>query len=213
MAQGADEFITKPISDRQLVSSVRALCYRARTLAKLLSCDGLTGLLNHSHIKQALHHEYARMQRHNHNATVAILDLDHFKQVNDRYGHASGDQVIKALASLLQQRLRNTDHIGRYGGEEFVVILPHCNIVQALPMFNAVCRHFSQLSFISSNGTFNVTVSVGLSELNHFHSEEQALNAADDALYQQKKAGRNGVTCYQSTSAILGPTNTSDGVD
>lgn len=213
LAQGADEFITKPISDEQLIRTVRTLCYRARQLSKLVSCDGLTGLLNHSHIKQALTHEYARVQRIGHPTSLAILDLDHFKQVNDSHGHGVGDLVIKALAQVLQQRLRTTDHIGRYGGEEFVAILPDCKLAQAELLFKDICYHFSQLSFIGSNGTFNVTVSVGLSELNHFHSEEQALNTADDALYQQKNAGRNGVTCYQSTSAILGTTNTPNGVD
>ncbi|ART82544.1 hypothetical protein CBP31_07855 [Oceanisphaera profunda] len=197
LAQGADEFITKPISDEQLIRTVRTLCYRARQLAKLVSCDGLTGLLNHSHIKQALTHEYARVQRLGHHTSIAILDLDHFKQVNDRHGHGVGDVVIKALAQVLQKRLRTTDHLGRYGGEEFVIILPDCKLAQSELLFKDVCHHFSQLSFIGSDGTFHATVSVGLAELNNFSGEEQALNAADDALYQQKQAGRNGVTCYQ----------------
>ncbi|ART80421.1 diguanylate cyclase [Oceanisphaera avium] len=196
LAQGADEFITKPISDEQLILTVRALCHRARQLAKLVSSDGLTGLLNHSHIKRALGHEYARVQRYGHNTSLAMLDLDHFKGVNDTHGHGVGDLVIKALAQLLQQRLRTTDHLGRYGGEEFVVILPECSLAQAKHMFEEICYHFSQLSFMGNNGTFHVTVSVGLALLNDFVSEEHALNAADAALYQQKQAGRNGVTCY-----------------
>ncbi|MBO1520522.1 GGDEF domain-containing response regulator [Oceanisphaera pacifica] len=201
LAQGADDFITKPISDQQLVNSVHALCYRARTLAKLLSCDSLTGLLNHSHIKQALDHEYARIQRYGHSTTIAILDLDHFKQVNDQHGHAAGDLVIKAFAHLLKQRLRYTDHIGRYGGEEFVAVLPNCDLTQAQPMFNAVCRHFSRLSFHGRKGEFNVTVSIGLAQLNHFPLAEHALKAADQALYQRKHQGRNGVTCFTPKDA------------
>ncbi|MDX1268621.1 MAG: diguanylate cyclase, partial [Oceanisphaera sp.] len=126
LAQGADEFITKPISDQRLIRTVRILYYRARQLSKLVSCDGLTGLLNHTHIKQALTHEFSRVQRLGHSTTVAMLDLDHFKRVNDNHGHAVGDQVIKALANLLHKRLRITDHLGRYGGEEFVAILPEC---------------------------------------------------------------------------------------
>lgn len=213
LAQGADEFITKPISDEQLVRTVRTLCYRARQLSKLVSCDGLTGLLNHSHIKQALTHEFARVQRLGHHTSLAILDLDHFKQVNDNHGHGVGDLVIKALAQVLQQRLRNTDHLGRYGGEEFVVILPDCKLAQAERMFQDICHHFSQLSFIGCEGTFNVTVSVGLSELNSFTNEEQALNAADDALYQQKQAGRNGVSCYQVTDVLGKPDSSYDNAD
>ena len=134
-----------------------------------------------------------------------MLDLDHFKQVNDSHGHGVGDLVIKALAQVLQQRLRNTDRLGRYGGEEFVVILPDCQLAQAELMFKEICHHFSQLSFIGSDGSFNVTLSVGLAELNDFSNEEQALNAADDALYQQKQAGRNGVTCYQNARGEQGP--------
>lgn len=201
LAHGADEFITKPISDLQLVNTVRALCFRARQLSKLVSCDGLTGLLNHSHIKQALLHEHARVQRLGHNSTVAILDLDHFKQVNDQYGHRAGDQVIKALANLLRQRLRDTDLIGRYGGEEFVIILPECDITQAQLIFESACRHFSTVSFNSNEEKFNVTASVGLAELNFFVLPEQALNAADEALYQRKHQGRNGVNCYTPTKS------------
>ncbi|GGB43536.1 hypothetical protein GCM10011502_16070 [Oceanisphaera marina] len=199
LAQGADEFITKPISDQQLVRTVRTLCYRARQVAKLVSCDGLTGLLNHSNIKQALLHEHVRVQRYGHSTTLAMLDLDYFKQVNDRHGHAAGDQVIKALANLLQQRLRNSDHLGRYGGEEFVAILPDCDIKQAFQMFNAICHHFSALTFNGKDGEFHVTVSIGLAELNGFVLAEQALHATDEALYQRKHQGRNGVNCYSPT--------------
>ncbi|MFP2769222.1 diguanylate cyclase [Oceanisphaera sp. KMM 10153] len=200
LAQGADEFITKPISDRLLIRTVRILCYRARQLSKLVSCDGLTGLLNHSHIKQALSHEHARVQRLGHSTTVAMLDLDHFKSVNDTHGHTVGDRVIKALANLLQKRLRNTDHLGRYGGEEFVVILPECDLPQANVMFEEICHQFAELSFNSSEGEFRVTVSVGLANLNQFIQAEQVLNAADEALYDRKQRGRNGVSCYASST-------------
>ncbi len=201
LAQGADEFITKPISDRLLIRTVRILCYRARQLSKLVSCDGLTGLLNHSHIKQALGHEHARVQRQGHDTIVAMLDLDHFKAVNDTHGHAIGDQVIKALATLLQKRLRDTDHLGRYGGEEFVVILPECELPQATTMFEEICRNFADLTFSSPEGQFHVTVSIGLARLNQFSLAEQALNAADEALYERKRQGRNGVSCYASITS------------
>lgn len=196
LAQGADEFITKPISDQRLIRTVRILHYRARQLSKLVSCDGLTGLLNHTHIKQALTHEFSRVQRLGHSTTVAMLDLDHFKRVNDNHGHAVGDQVIKALANLLHKRLRITDHLGRYGGEEFVAILPECDLIQAKTMFEQICRHFAALSFNGIEHKFGVTVSVGLADLNQFISAEHALNAADEALYQRKHQGRNGVSCY-----------------
>lgn len=109
--------------------------------------------------------------------------------------------MIKALANLLRQRLRDTDLIGRYGGEEFVIILPECDITQAQLIFESACRHFSTVSFNSNEEKFNVTASVGLAELNFFVLPEQALNAADEALYQRKHQGRNGVNCYTPTKS------------
>ncbi|WMC10593.1 diguanylate cyclase [Oceanimonas pelagia] len=196
LAQGADEFITKPISDERLIRTVGILCHRARQLSQLLSSDGLTGLLNHPHIKQALTHEHARVRRHGHATMVAMLDLDHFKQVNDNHGHTTGDLVIRTLAHLLKRRLRNTDSLGRYGGEEFVAVLPGCEPGQARTLFEQLCRDFAALDFRGPQQAFHVTVSVGLARLNDFTSAEQGLNAADEALYEQKRRGRNGVTDY-----------------
>ncbi|WP_107851028.1 GGDEF domain-containing protein [Oceanimonas marisflavi] len=196
LAQGADEFITKPISDERLVRTVSILCHRARQLSQLLSSDGLTGLLNHPHIKQALAHEHARVRRTGHNTMVAMLDLDHFKRVNDNHGHATGDQVIRTLAHLLKRRLRTTDSLGRYGGEEFVAILPDCEPEQARKLFAHICRDFAALDFHGPEHSFHVTVSVGLARLNDFTTAEQSLNAADIAMYERKRSGRNGVTDY-----------------
>lgn len=196
LAQGADEFITKPISDQRLIRTVSILCHRARQLAQLLSCDGLTGLLNHPHIKQALVQEHARVRRLGHTTMLAMLDLDHFKQVNDTHGHATGDLVIRTLAHLLKRRLRHTDSLGRYGGEEFVAVLPDCEPEQARALFKQLCRDFAALGFRGPQQAFHVTVSVGLARLNDFTSAEQGLNAADEALYQRKRGGRNGVTDY-----------------
>nr|WP_158007594.1 diguanylate cyclase [Marinobacter sp. X15-166B] len=116
VARDADDFIEKPITDQRLVNVVRGRCHRARQLAKLTTQDSLTGLLKHSRIKQELAKWFAVCQRSSTPTAVAMLDLDHFKQVNDTHGHAVGDVVIKALASLLRHRLRKTDIVGRYGG-------------------------------------------------------------------------------------------------
>lgn len=196
MAQGGDDFIEKPISDARLVNVVRTRCVRARQLAKLASRDSLTGLLKHSLAKQELVKEFARCQRYGQDAAVAMVDLDHFKSVNDTYGHATGDTVIRALANLLRHRLRKTDIIGRYGGEEFVVILPDCGVVEAEDVLNDVCNQFSGLVFSSQDQDFQVTLSAGVASLREFASAEAALNAADEALYQRKNQGRNGVTLY-----------------
>ncbi|MDC0662984.1 diguanylate cyclase [Marinobacter sp. SS21] len=197
LAQGADDFIEKPISDQRLANVVRARCNRARQLARLATRDGLTGLLKHPTIKQELQKEFARCLRHGTDASVAMLDLDHFKSVNDTFGHATGDTVIRALANLLRHRLRKTDAIGRYGGEEFVVILPDCPLNKAQTIMQDVCDQFAGLMFSHQAVDFRVTLSVGVSLLQDFNSAEAALDAADQALYQRKAQGRNGVTLYQ----------------
>lgn len=196
MAKGADEFLTKPVSDSYLVRAAQIRCYRARQLNELLIRDSLTGLLKHSYIKQEIDKEQARCKRLSQSSVVAMLDLDHFKKVNDQYGHRMGDIVIKALASLLRQRLRSTDMIGRYGGEEFVVVLPECSIQEGRSVMTQICEAFSDLSFNNDGASLSVTLSVGIAALDAFESGSDALNAADQALYERKKGGRNGVTIF-----------------
>lgn len=197
MAKGADEFLTKPVSDSYLIRAAQIRCYRARQLNELLIRDSLTGLLKHSFIKQEVDKEHARCKRLSHSSVVAMLDLDHFKQVNDQHGHRTGDVVIKALASLLRRRLRTTDLIGRYGGEEFAVVLPECSTQEGQLVMTQICNAFAELSFTNDGVSLSVTLSVGIAALNEFENGSEALNAADQALYERKKAGRNGVTIFQ----------------
>ncbi|WP_197414308.1 diguanylate cyclase [Lacimicrobium alkaliphilum] len=194
LADGADEFISKPISDSELKETVRTRCFRARQLANLLARDSLTGLLKHSLIKQEMANEYARCRRVGEQAAVVMLDLDHFKRVNDDYGHGTGDTVIKALANLLTHRLRKTDKIGRYGGEEFAIVMPQCDLTQAEQILEQIRLHFSGLVFQSGRNEFHVTLSAGIALLNDYEDPESALEAADQALYQRKQLGRNGVS-------------------
>jgi diguanylate cyclase (GGDEF)-like protein len=196
MAKGADEFLTKPMSDSHLVRAAQIRCYRARQLNELLIRDSLTGLLKHSFIKQEVEKEHARCKRLSHCSVVAMLDLDHFKKVNDQHGHRTGDVVIKALASLLKRRLRSTDLIGRYGGEEFVVVLPECTTQEGQSVMNQICHAFSDQLFTNNGVSLSVTLSVGIASLSSFGSGSDALNAADQALYERKEAGRNGVTIF-----------------
>ncbi len=194
LARGGDDFVTKPVSDEFLLRTARIRCYRARQLGKLVSLDSLTGLLKHGLAKTELNREHARCIRSGHDSVVAMLDLDHFKRINDTYGHATGDTVIKALSNLLRHRLRNTDIIGRYGGEEFVVVLPECSLDKAVEVLEALSQDFARLVFNAGNEEFSVTFSAGVAALNAFASGEKAIEAADQALYQRKRAGRNGVT-------------------
>lgn len=196
LAKGADEFITKPVSDDYLVRTAQIRCYRARQLNELLIKDSLTGLLKHSVIKQEVESEHARCRRMSHVSSVAMLDLDHFKAVNDQYGHRTGDVVIKALANLLRNRLRSTDLIGRYGGEEFAVILPECTTDEAQKLLEQICNAFADISFTTPDGELSVTLSAGVAALDAFAFGSDALDAADQALYERKATGRNGVTVF-----------------
>ena len=196
LSKGADEFLMKPVSDDYLVRSVRIRCYRARQLSELMNRDSLTGLLKHSLIKQEVEKELARCRRDGHPSSVVMLDLDHFKQINDTWGHRYGDIVIRTLANLLRNRLRETDMIGRYGGEEFLVVLPHCTVSAAAELIQGIGESFAELVFSTDGGSFQVTLSAGVAAINDFPNGDDALEAADQALYERKRSGRNGVTVY-----------------
>ncbi len=194
LSQGGDDFLVKPVSDKLLVQAAKVRCYRAKQLDKLASRDSLTGLLKHSLAKSEVAKEHSRCRRHGQHSVVAMLDLDHFKKVNDRHGHRMGDLVIKGLATLLRHRLRKTDIIGRYGGEEFIVTLPDCSIEDARQWMQNICDQMSKIVYSGSGGKFHVTLSVGMASLSDYENAEKAIEAADQALYGRKSAGRNGVT-------------------
>ncbi|MFV8569735.1 diguanylate cyclase [Marinobacter sp. SBS5] len=197
LAKGADEFLVKPVTDEYLIRSVRIRCYRARQLSDLMNRDSLTGLLKHSLIKQEVERELARCRRAGHLSCVVMLDLDHFKRVNDTWGHGQGDIVIRTLAHLLRNRLRESDTIGRYGGEEFLVVLSDCSAEQAAELIDDIRIRFSELVFTSGDDSFHVTMSAGVAAINDYPLASEAIEAADQALYERKQAGRNGVTVYK----------------
>jgi len=193
---GADDFITKPIADRHFVASVQVRARRARQVSDLIDRDSMTGLLKHARIKEELHYELARARRQKQPLSVVMLDIDHFKGVNDTYGHAVGDLVISALSNLLTQRLRRTDKIGRYGGEEFMVVLPECDAETARGIIDDLREHFAAIPFTTGAGEFFSTISAGIAGADPEGPEgdgEALLNEADAALYQAKGNGRNRV--------------------
>lgn len=200
MGQAGDDFLAKPITDRELVSAVSVRAARSRQLSQALDRDSLTGLLKHSRIKERVDLELARAVRSNEWMSVVMLDLDHFKSVNDTHGHPMGDKVIKALAHILRQRLRKTDAIGRYGGEEFVAILPACSDKEALRLIDDVRESFKALSFQGNGGTFHVTLSAGISrfEPGLRVRADELLQRADDALYLAKHNGRDCVVVAEA---------------
>jgi len=193
--RGADDFLTKPISDPRLVSAVRVRVERARQLDAHITRDSLTGLLKHANIMEAAQTEIGRARRTRSQMSLAILDIDHFKRVNDSHGHAVGDAVISSVAMLLRQRLRRTDLIGRYGGEEFVAVLPECGEEPARALLDDVRQRFAQLRFGREGEEFSCTLSAGFActARHPLKNAAELLVVADAALYVAKGAGRNQV--------------------
>lgn len=193
LQHGGDDFLTKPVDGGVLLRTLTLRAQRARLMNTLMMCDGMTGLLNHSRIKERLITEVARARRLNTPLSVAMLDLDHFKEINDRHGHLSGDRVIKSLVRLLRERLRASDLAGRYGGEEFLLILPDCELDAALRLVDDVRARFSAIvqHGATPERTFNASFSAGLAAFPLANTPENLLLGADAALYAAKRAGRN----------------------
>ncbi len=193
MSQGADDFLTKPITPAHLKTAVTNRAQRSRVLRELMVRDSLTGLLNHTETKARLNAEVARAKRNAEPLAFAMVDIDHFKRVNDTYGHLVGDSVIKSISRLLRQRLRKTDTIGRYGGEEFAVILPSTAAQNARQILDEIREKFSHIRFQGETAEFSATFSCGVAAYPQYHAPIELNAAADQALYQAKKSGRNRV--------------------
>jgi diguanylate cyclase (GGDEF)-like protein len=125
-----------------------------------------------------------------------MIDIDHFKKVNDTYGHPMGDRVIKSLALFLKQRLRKTDHIGRYGGEEFAVVLPDTDAVTAAKVLDEIRRRFAEIHYPAQPHDLSCTFSCGIAELRDDMDGNALSKQADEALYVAKRGGRNRVEIY-----------------
>jgi diguanylate cyclase (GGDEF)-like protein len=192
MAQGADDFLTKPISDAELAQAIKVRLGRSMQIRQLIEKDGLTSLIKHSAIKEAAALELVRSGRVQQPLSIVMLDIDYFKAVNDRYGHATGDIVIAALATLLRKRIRKTDKAGRYGGEEFMLVLPDCSKEQAKILTADILDSFRQLQFSSADQVFYCSFSAGVacSQDSQAQHADQLIAEADAALYQAKVAGR-----------------------
>ncbi|MDH3405706.1 MAG: diguanylate cyclase [Gammaproteobacteria bacterium] len=198
LGTGADEFLTKPITPHQLVSAVTSRAQRARLLRELMLHDSLTGLLNHTTVKERLVKELAQALRRRVPVSLAMIDIDHFKSINDRFGHLAGDRVIKSLAHLLQQRLRQSDVIGRYGGEEFMTLLYDTTGQQAKVLMDKLRDDFAELRHQASEKLFRATFSCGIAAVSGKIKASDLTDLADRALYQAKHKGRNQVVLVNS---------------
>jgi len=193
MSLGGDDFLAKPIQPHHLITSVTSRVERYRKLRSYMTRDGLTGLFNHTTIKERLEQEISRAKRHEHTLSFAMLDLDWFKQVNDTFGHTAGDRVLRSLSRLLKQRLRRTDIIGRYGGEEFAIILPETSAETAYKVMDELRKGFANINQTSGISRFKTSFSCGVAEFPGFDNAADITEAADKALYLAKTNGRNCV--------------------
>lgn len=164
-------------------------------LQELALRDGLTGLLNRRYWESCLEREFARHQRYDNPVSLVIFDIDHFKRVNDTYGHQTGDEVIRETARITSQLVRETDFAGRYGGEEFVVLLPGTTLDGAAQFAERLRSTIERQQIDYQGSPLTFTISLGVATLADDMAGYQALlERADKALYQSKEGGRNRVT-------------------
>ena len=177
------EFISMTVSNAILYEKTKILSVT----------DGLTGISNRPNMEQVLQSEFERSMRYGAPLSVVLLDVDHFKVVNDTYGHQKGDEILVAVASLLKTFCRANDIAARYGGEEFLMILPQSNAQGAFKIAERVREELMKLNFTGNGSNFSVTTSCGVAELDRddMKNADQLISAADHALYEAKNGGRN----------------------
>lgn len=190
---GVDGFLTKPVDHDYLVAAVANRAERARALRRKVYRDSLTHLLVHDEIRNQLTNMVSSARRHGRPLAYAMIDVDHFKRINDTHGHATGDQVLKNMAGLLRRSFRRGDVLGRYGGEEFVVILQDTQLDDAIRVVERLREEFAALPHRPESGDaeFSVTFSAGVSAYPEFETATELQNRADLALYRAKELGRN----------------------
>lgn len=191
-------FETKHLSRLQALADQAAIAIENAQLFKemeqLAITDCLTGLFNRRFFFAFTENEIERSRRYNKNLSIIMMDIDHFKEVNDRFGHQIGDQVLKEIADICLSILRKVDVMCRYGGEEFTILLPETEEADAAHAAERICTAISSARLKTEKGDVSVTVSIGVVEMNKSYSSlEKLLAAADQALYTAKETGRNRV--------------------
>lgn len=167
-------------------------------LEELSQTDGLTQLHNRRHWQLCMEKEFERHSRYGDTSTLVMIDIDHFKQVNDKYGHPAGDKVIQHIAYILKQSLRETDCAGRYGGEEFAVVLSKTTAEEALHFTERLRQRIEESEVAFENRLIKVTVSLGINDLNpQIDNSSSWLSGADKALYTAKQEGRNKSVAFK----------------
>lgn len=202
---GADDYLTKPFDSEELKARLRTgerilqledrLVEARESMRFQATHDLLTSLWNRGVIVELLGREIHRSRRENNCTVVMLCDIDHFKRVNDTYGHGAGDDVLQEVARRLQNSVRSYDMVGRYGGEEFLVILNKCNPASAKTRAESLRKAMANKPVPTRSGPLNVTMSVGVALTTDYanHDVEAMMQEADKALYEAKAAGRDCV--------------------
>jgi len=199
---GGDDFISKRADLDALVMLINLRVERARVLRSLIERDGLTGLLNHRRFNERVGHEMARVNRTKLQFCVAMIDVDHFKKVNDTWGHPVGDQVLSILARTLVGWVRKTDVVGRYGGEEFAVLLLDTSPEAVVEVLEKFRKHFAEIVFDGRPEQFSLTISIGVAGSESCANAAELFAEADRALYVAKNNGRNQLVLAKNAQPV-----------
>ena len=204
---GAFDYIKKPLDEGEVIARVQsAIRFKQQhdCLKELAMKDSLTGLYNHALLIELFDKELSKQERSGNDVCFAMIDIDFFKNVNDTYGHMSGDFILKELSSILMKSVRKSDIVGRYGGEEFSIILPKIYHDAALSLCNRIRENVENHEFHIDGQIIHITVSIGICFKNSSESitYSQMIKGADNALYLAKNNGRNRVELFQSAEDI-----------